>query len=295
MISGVVFASFLQEITPMHIADDLQLEVANIPIGNITTSVSCGGMGAPRAVAVVGFKAAGKTRVVEAIVSELTHRGYLVGTLKHTTEEPSLDREGTDTYRHANAGAVSSAILSHNRTAIFLKHAMNLQKATDTLGDVDFIVLEGFKKLDIAPRIIVPRNEEEVEKLRTGLEVALVNVETTIGEAGGLPILAIEEVAAIADVVEAHAFPLLAGMNCKGCGYKTCRELGRAILMGEGKATKCVKYCGEVLLRVDGTVVPLNKFTGATLANVVLGFLKTLKGGEVQHQVELEFEVRDDA
>jgi len=101
-------------------------------------------MGAPRVVAVVGFKAAGKTRVVEALVAELTRRGHRVGTLKHTAEDMSLDKEGTDTYRHAEAGAVSSAILSNNRTAIFLKCAMNMQRAADALGDVDFIVMEGF-------------------------------------------------------------------------------------------------------------------------------------------------------
>ncbi len=91
------------------------------------------------------------------------------------------------------------------------------------------------------------------------------------------------------------AYPLLAGLDCKACGFPTCREMGKAILAGQGKAEKCVKYSSEVLLRVDGSVIPLNKFTGSALANVVLGFIKTLKGSEAPHRVELEFEVRDDA
>jgi recombinational DNA repair ATPase RecF len=97
-------------------------------------------MVAPRAVAVVGFKAAGKTRVVEALVSELTRRGYRVGTLKHTADDQPLDKAGTDTWRHAEAGAVSSAILSDKRTAIFLKHAMNLHRTADALGEIDEFV-----------------------------------------------------------------------------------------------------------------------------------------------------------
>jgi hypothetical protein len=48
------------------------------------------------------------------------------------------------------------------------------------------------------------------------------------------------------------------------------------------------------VLRVDGSVIALNKFTGSALANVVLGFIKTLKGSESPHRVELEFEVRGD-
>ncbi|HIH88196.1 TPA: molybdopterin-guanine dinucleotide biosynthesis protein B [Candidatus Bathyarchaeota archaeon] len=252
-------------------------------------------MGAPRVVAVVGFKAAGKTRVVEALVAELTRRGHRVGTLKHTAEDMPLDKEGTDTYRHAEAGAVSSAILSDNRTAIFLRRAMNLQRAADALGEVDFIVLEGFKTIDVAPRIIVPRGAEEVSKLRIGVEIASVDVDGKVPEAGDLPVVPVGDPGGLADIVEARAYPLLAGLNCKACGFKTCGEMGVAILAGETEAAKCVKYGGKVVLRVDGSVVALNKFTGSALANVILGFLKTLKGSESPHRVELEFEVRGDA
>lgn len=267
----------------------------NVGAGNITAGPRSGGMGAPRAVAVVGFKAAGKTRVVEAIVTELTRRGYRAGTLKHTADDQSLDKEGTDTWRHAEAGAVSSAILSDSRTAIFLKRAMNLQRAADTLGEVDFIVMEGFKALDIAPRIMVLRTQEEAATLTTGLEIAAVDVEGRTFDTGALPLIKLSNVVALADIVEKRAYPLLAGLNCKACGSPTCRELGKAILAGDGNAQSCVKYRHEVLLRVDGSVIPLNKFTGAALANVVLGFMKTLKGSEAPHRVEIEFEVREDA
>ena len=172
---------------------------------------------------------------------------------------------------------------------------MNLQRAADALGEVDFIVLEGFKTLDIAPRIIVPRSSEEVEKLTIGLEIASVDVEKKVPEAGDLPVVALDDPGTLADIVEVRAYPLLAGLNCKGCGFKTCGELGRAILAGEEDAEKCVKYGSDVVLRVDGSVIPLNKFTGSALANVVLGFMKTLKGSESPHKVELEFEVRGDA
>lgn len=40
-----------------------------------------------RAVSVIGYKNSGKTRVVEALVRELTDRGHRVGTLKHTAED----------------------------------------------------------------------------------------------------------------------------------------------------------------------------------------------------------------
>jgi molybdopterin-guanine dinucleotide biosynthesis adapter protein len=251
-------------------------------------------MVAPRAVAVVGFKAAGKTRVVEALVSELTRRGYRVGTLKHTTDDQPFDKAGTDTWRHAEAGAVSSAILSDKRTAIFLKHAMNLQGVADALGEVDFIIMEGFKTLDIAPRIIVLRRPDEVMKLTTGLEIAAVEIDGEECKVAGMPTLPLSDPFTLADIVEKYAYPMLAGLDCKACGYLTCKEMGRAILQGQCEAEKCVKYSGEVMLRVDGSTIPLNKFTGSALANVILGFLKTLKGSENPHHVELDFEVRGD-
>jgi molybdopterin-guanine dinucleotide biosynthesis protein B len=252
-------------------------------------------MGAPRAVAVVGFKAAGKTRVVEALVAELTRRGYRVGTLKHTADDQPLDKPGTDTWRHAEAGAVSSAILSDNRTAIFLRRAMNLQRVADALGEVDFIVMEGFKALDVVPRIMVPRTQDEVSPLTTGLEIAAVDVESKILDAGAVPLIKLSDAVALADIVEKRSYPLLAGLNCKACGFPTCREMGKAILSGQVDAGKCVKYGSPVTLKVDESTVPMNKFVQSALVNVVLGFIKTLKGSEAPHRVELEFEVRDDA
>ena len=252
-------------------------------------------MGTPRVVAVVGFKNAGKTRVVEALVAELTRRGHRVGTLKHTAEDAPFDKPGTDTWRHAEAGAVASAILSEKRTAIFLKRALSIQRAAGALGDVDFIVLEGFKTLDIAPRIIVSRNSAEIDELKTGIEIAVVDISRSTEYAGVLTFDRIEDGAKLADLVEAQAYPLLAGLNCKACGYTSCKEMGKAILEGRTTADKCVNYSSGVSLKVDGSIVALNNFVQLTLVNVILGFLKTLKGVEEPHRVELDFEVKDDA
>ena len=92
---------------------------------------------------------------------------------------------------------------------------------------------------------------------------------------------------AIADVGCYEAATIL----CQGAATPPLARL----LAGDGSAQSCVKYHHEVLLRVDGSVIPLNKFTGAALANVILGFMKTLKGSEAPHRVEIEFEVREDA
>lgn len=250
-------------------------------------------MGVPRAVAVVGFKAAGKTRVVEAIVAELTRRGRRVGTIKHTAEDAPLDAPGTDTRRHVEAGAVATAILSEKRSAIFLERTMDLSEAAASLGTIEYIVLEGFKALDLCPRVIVPRTPREVEELSNGLEIAVVNVSSIIGEKSSVPALGIDESEKLADIVEARAFPLLAGMDCGGCGHTDCRELGQAILQGNTSAEACVSYSTSVSLIVNGTPIPLKPFVQDTFRNVVVGLVKSLKGGSEPRNIELEVRGND--
>ena len=59
-----------------------------------------------RIVSVKGYKKTGKTTTCVRIIEELIRRGYSVGSAKNThSEEFSMDREGTDSCRHAKAGA----------------------------------------------------------------------------------------------------------------------------------------------------------------------------------------------
>jgi len=171
----------------------------------------------PRAVSVVGFKASGKTRVVEALVRELTRRGHRVGTLKHTSDDVFLDTPGKDTWRHREAGSAATAILESGRGAFFIDRPMGVEEAVEALGPIDFVVLEGFKSLDTVARIIVPRRREEIGELSNGLEVAIsgpaVEGLSVESEVQAIPLDRVEE---LADVVEKRAFPMLPRMDCGG-------------------------------------------------------------------------------
>ena len=247
-------------------------------------------MAFPKAVSIVGYKDAGKTLVVEAVVRGLVERGYRVGTLKHSAEDESLDKPGSDTWRHAEAGAHSSAIISTTRTAIFHKHAMTIQKAVDALGSIDYLVIEGFKSLDLAPRIAVPRASTEIESLKTGLEIAIVDTGNIMVDNYNIPVFKLSDADFLTDTVEKMAFPLLSGLNCKTCGYSSCRELGMAILRGESTYEKCVKYHSNIILKVDGTIIPMNSFVQLTFKNVIKGLVKSLKDAGESKRIEIEIE-----
>ena len=66
----------------------------------------------PKIFAVSGIKNSGKTTLIEKIVTALSHEGYRVGVIKHDGHEFKADHEGTDSYRHKQAGATSVIVYS---------------------------------------------------------------------------------------------------------------------------------------------------------------------------------------
>lgn len=230
--------------------------------------------------------------MVEALVNELTGRGYGVGTLKHTAEEVHLDTPGKDTWRHRQAGSVASAILHEKGAAFFIDKHITVYEAVARLGSLDLVVVEGFKSLGNMARILVPRDEVELEELSNGLEIAVADLTGgRIRVRGDVPVIPLEESVTLADVVEERAFPLLQGLDCRGCGYDDCMSLARAILAGEAEAEGCVAFARGFSLRVDGVEVPLGRFVQDVTRNVLLGLVRSFKGVVDPRRVELEFEV----
>ncbi|MGQ9542976.1 MAG: molybdopterin-guanine dinucleotide biosynthesis protein B [Candidatus Bathyarchaeia archaeon] len=115
---------------------------------------------------VLGMKSSGKTTAVEAIVKTLTSKGFSVMTVKHVAHPRfTVDREGTDTWRHWKAGARIVATVSDIETAIMIKERIDLRGWLDLMGKADIIVFEGFSstllKDENAGKVICVRNLSE--------------------------------------------------------------------------------------------------------------------------------------
>ena len=73
-------------------------------------------------IGVVGAKKSGKTTAIEVLTKELTGRGYRVAAVKHIPEPNfTIDMEGKDTWRYAQAGATTVIGVSADEVATIEK------------------------------------------------------------------------------------------------------------------------------------------------------------------------------
>lgn len=241
-----------------------------------------------RAVAVVGFRKSGKTLVVEGLVHELTRRGYRVGTIKHIREKGfTIDRPGKDTWRHAKAGAKLVISIAPRELATIEKRSAKLQDVARSLRGLDFILVEGFREFSGIAKIAVARNASEMRKLVDEFTIACVGAGKR-----GLPRLEPDDTKKLANLVERRAFPLLPGLDCEHCGYKTCREFVLAVLAGKARWDGCGALRERVVLTVDGKRVPLNPFVQNLISNIVIGVLSSLKRAKGK-KIELKVVVNE--
>ena len=114
----------------------------------------------PPVVCVVGRSHSGKTTLVERLVPELKSRGYRMATVKHA-QEAEMDRPGTDSWRHIEAGSEAMVLTTNERLFMIkpVEGVPSLEEITRILGeDFDLILAEGFKG-ESAPKIEVQRNQ----------------------------------------------------------------------------------------------------------------------------------------
>ncbi|MEY1557479.1 molybdopterin-guanine dinucleotide biosynthesis protein B [Yoonia sp. R2331] len=105
---------------------------------------------------IVGFKNAGKTGLMERLVTEIAERGFSVSTLKHAHHSFDVDQPGKDSHRHRVAGANQVLLASGTRWALMseLRDAAEptLADLLTRLDPVDLVLVEGYKR-DAHPKI----------------------------------------------------------------------------------------------------------------------------------------------
>jgi|TARA_Y100000031_G_scaffold50944_1_gene58502 molybdopterin-guanine dinucleotide biosynthesis protein B len=128
--------------------------------------------------AIIGTSNTGKTSIIEYLVTNLVKKGLTIGSAKHVHHPDfSIDLDGKDTWRHANAGSKRVVCLSEDEVAIIRKEKGPEYKLEDILKlfqdeEFDLIILEGFHWMVSSRKevlkIVTAKDVEDAEKRLNG-------------------------------------------------------------------------------------------------------------------------------
>ncbi len=99
-------------------------------------------------VSIVGKSGSGKTTLIEKVIPELIRAGWRVATIKHSRRGFDIDREGKDSWRHREAGARMTVMVSPEQIAVIERSERDLDIAElrdRYIHGVDIVLSEGFK------------------------------------------------------------------------------------------------------------------------------------------------------
>jgi molybdopterin-guanine dinucleotide biosynthesis protein B len=152
---------------------------------------------------VTGWKNAGKTGLMERLVTEFCARGLTVSTLKHAHHSTDVDQPGTDSHRHREAGASEVLLASPNRVAIM----QELRGATEPsfpellarMRPVDLVLVEGFKR-EAHPKIEAYRTSAGNPLIASG-DSSIRAVASDIPLDLDRPVFDLDDTRAIADFI----------------------------------------------------------------------------------------------
>jgi molybdopterin-guanine dinucleotide biosynthesis protein B len=162
--------------------------------------------GSMRVFAVSGYSGSGKTTLVEGLVKELTERGHSVITVKNTKEDVP-DTQGSDTWRHREAGAITTILLGPKSTVTRHYSRRSISEALDGL-ECDYVLLEGLKELDL-PRFWCTNEGVGDEPLPDGTKALILWEEHSANQpVSKIPVFTLEAINQLADIVENESVDL---------------------------------------------------------------------------------------
>lgn len=166
-----------------------------------------------RAIGLAGWSGAGKTTLLARLIPELARRNLAVSTIKHAHHAFDVDTPGKDSYVHREAGAREVLVASDKRWALMheLRGAPppSLAELLGHLAAVDLVLIEGFRH-EAHPRIEVHRAANGKPPLHPD-DPGIVAIASDVPfPQAGRPVVALDDVAAIADLVLAWAEPVAA-------------------------------------------------------------------------------------
>lgn len=240
----------------------------------------------------VGVSLSGKTTTIENILQELSRRRYSVGTVKEIHfEDFSIDKPGTNTYRHHQAGAQLVTARGFYETDILFKEKLDVKEILK-FYDYDYVILEGVEDFYV-PKIITAITLEEIEeKFDETAFMISGRIADEIDEYKGLPVLnALEDIDEIVKLINDKVFrplPNLSAECCSACGFN-CQEMVARILKQKSSLDQCqVLNSNSVKLSINGQEIKMVPFVQDILSNSVQAVVKELDGYQENATIEIK-------
>ena len=164
-----------------------------------------------RVIGMAGWSGAGKTTLLAKMIPLLLGRGVSVSTVKHAHHAFDVDQPGKDSHVHRTAGATEVLVSSASRWALVheLRSAPEptLEELLRKLAAVDLVVVEGFKR-GRHPKLEVYRAALGKPPLHPDDPHIVAVASDTPLAAAGVPVLALDDIDRIVDLVLARAVPI---------------------------------------------------------------------------------------
>jgi molybdopterin-guanine dinucleotide biosynthesis protein B len=172
-----------------------------------------------RVIGIAGWSGAGKTTLLAKLIPRLVARGVRVSTVKHAHHGFDIDQPGKDSHTHRIAGA--SEVLVSSATRWALVHELrgsaepSLAQLLAKLAPVDLVIVEGFKhgahpKLEVyraaLGKPLLHPDDPHIVAVASDAPVAAARV----------PVVALDDIEAVADLMLDRAAPIGAFLACGG-------------------------------------------------------------------------------
>ncbi|MGA9323787.1 MAG: molybdopterin-guanine dinucleotide biosynthesis protein B [Xanthobacteraceae bacterium] len=163
-----------------------------------------------RVIGLAGWSGSGKTTLITKVIPVLVARGLKVSTIKHAHHAFDIDRPGKDSWQHREAGASEVVVASSRRWAIV--HELRnepeppLEALLARLSPADLVIIEGFKR-HAHPKL-------EIYRASVGKPLIYPQDDCVVAIASDaplphaqLPVLMLDDIEGIANVLQAEAAP----------------------------------------------------------------------------------------
>jgi molybdopterin-guanine dinucleotide biosynthesis adapter protein len=234
-----------------------------------------------KALGIIGYHHTGKTTLAVALIRHLTNKGYKVASIKDIHNEAyRADKEGSNSWKHAEAGAGQVFARGQKDAALILNPAPDLPQIISLLR-ADWLIIEGMKHAAV-PKIICAETTDQIDELWDETVIAISGpIAENIKSYKDLPVVCLERQSeGLFALVEQKVFDILPQSEpdcCSACS-KTCSQMAADIVQGRAQRTDCIQDTANSLtLKIGSDTIQIVPFVQNILRDNILAFVQNLK------------------